>query len=126
MFRKQLNNSHFVSGSDPGSLSTIFWSFIFPQFLYGSSLWIFGLREVFRYQGSLIFGYGKHWNALRCLYRRCARAVLGGRPNTSGEAVLVLLGWLPWIICLLFMVLNGTLSFGLVYVVLKCVVELYL
>ena len=37
-----LNHSHFVNGSDPVSLDTIFQSFVLPYFLYGSSLWIFG------------------------------------------------------------------------------------
>ena len=58
-------------------------------------LWIFSLREKFRYDEPFVRGYSDIWSKLRKLYRRCARWTLGVHPNSSGEAVLVRLGWLP-------------------------------
>ena len=41
-----------------------------------------------------MWAYGQVWLRLKMLYRKCGRWVLGVYPNTSGEAVLVRLGWL--------------------------------
>ena len=90
-----VNHSHHVTGTTPSKLNTIFRTYIFPLFLYGSPLWIFQLRERFRYDEPLVYGYGESWLRLRALYRRCTRSILGVNPSTSGEAVLVRMGWLP-------------------------------
>ena len=55
---------------------------------------MFGLRKKFRYDEPVVRGYGDAWKKLNSLYRRCGRWILGVHPNTSGEAVLVRLGWL--------------------------------
>jgi len=88
------NNSNYVVGSSPKILYQIFQTYVFPHFLYGAPLWIFCLREKFRYNEPLVWGYGQVWLRLKMLYRKCGRWVLGVHPNTSGEAVLVRLGWL--------------------------------
>ena len=88
------NNSNYVTGSSPEILLKLFQSYVFPQLLYGAQLWVFGLREKFRYDEPIVRGYGESWKKLKSLYRRSARWILGVHPNTSGEAVLVRLGWL--------------------------------
>ena len=88
------NNSNYVTGSSPEVLQRLFQSYVFPQLLYGAPLWIFGLREKFRYDEKFEYGYGESWKKLRSLYRRCGRMILGVHPNSSGEGVLVRLGWL--------------------------------
>jgi hypothetical protein len=60
----------------------------------GAPLWVFGLRKKFRYDEPVVRGYGDAWKKLNSLYRRCGRWILGVHPDTSGEAVLVRLGWL--------------------------------
>ena len=89
------NHSSFGDGCSPRVLNRLFQAYIFPHFLYGAPLWIFCLRERFRYTAPILHGYGKRWANLRGWYRRCARAVLGVHPTTSGEAILVRLVWLP-------------------------------
>ena len=59
-----------------------------------SLLVLFLVRNKFRYDEPLVWGYGEVWLKLKSLYRKCARWILGVHPNTSGEAVLVRLGWL--------------------------------
>ena len=89
------NNSNYVTGNNPETLLRLFRSYIIPHFLYGAPLWIFCIRDKFRYDTPLRWGYGKFWLKLKTLYRKCGRWILGVHPNTSGEAVLVRLGWLP-------------------------------
>ena len=89
------NHGNFRTGCAPVTLERKFKSYIMPHFLSGLPCWIFSIREKFRYDQPLVHGYGRYWLELRRLYRRCARIVLGVRKNTSGEAVLARLGWLP-------------------------------
>ena len=101
------NHAGSRTGCSPDRLQFIFRTYIFPQFQYGTPLWIFDLRERFRYDEPLVHGYGKYWRQLRGLYRECARYVLVIHSTTSGESALVryfemhypsinAMPWKPW------------------------------
>ena len=92
MLRK---HRHFEHGGSPKTLHDIFQYYIYPQYIYGTPLWIFGIRKKFRYNEPITFGYGKLWGRLKSIYRGCARDILGLHKNASGEAALVRLGWMP-------------------------------
>ena len=48
------NHSNYITGSSPEILLRLFQTYVFPQFLYGSSLWVFLLRNTFRYDEPLV------------------------------------------------------------------------
>ena len=73
----------------------IFYSWIFPHYLYGAPLWIFQAFKVISCNSKPKYGYGVHFDKLNSLYVKSGKLILGVKGNICQFAVMVRLNWLP-------------------------------
>ena len=76
--------------------------YVLSVMTYGSELWIFQLKRRFSHTASVRAKYRANWNRMNRIYMTCARRILGAPANTSNDAVLVRLGWMPLYHLLIF------------------------
>lgn len=77
------------------TLKLMFYSYVFPHFLYGSPLWIFQAFKPLVPGAHPQKGYIGVFGELNKLYIECAKKIMGINLNVSSYAVLVRIGWLP-------------------------------
>ena len=72
-----------------------FYTWVFPQFLYGAPLWIFQVFKVIECGIEPAYGYKVRYDKLNSLYLECGKLILGVPKGVNGYAVLTRLNWLP-------------------------------
>ena len=97
-----LNHARQRTGPAPATLSIIFMLYVLSVMTYGSELWIFQLKRRFSHTASVRAKYRANWNRMNRVYMTCARRILGAPKNTSNDAVLIRLGWMPLYHLLIF------------------------
>ena len=76
------------------TMNLMYFSYVFPQFLYGAPLWLFQCFGSVDCYTEPNFGYVGVYKQMNSLYIECAKLILGVNVNVSSIALLVRIGWL--------------------------------
>ena len=77
------------------TMNLMYFSYVFPQFLYGAPLWLFQCFRSVDCYDEPNFGYVGVYKQMNSLYIECSKLILGINVNVSSIALLVRIGWLP-------------------------------
>ena len=73
----------------------MFFSWVFPHYLYGCPLWIFQCFQVISCQHTPTYGYISMYKKIESTYYESSKAIMGISKRVSSLAATIRLNWLP-------------------------------